>query len=323
MFFTGQISVDPSEITKIHKVEPTSFFKKLLYTISNGKIKDLIEEENFTAVSILEQFSEVLKSMGITNVIRLSHNDIDFYLDKQGNEDDLEQALSDYENKVKDEVSRSFKTLSMVMEHREDTFHYYIEIKINRSHKVGDYPIEIKVDGLINEFFEHLIEKERLKHRMEHIFRSQDAYDFYVDSKLNEFSHFLNMVGDEIKNHVPIDDLNFKSEAAILLPANTYNSPDEISLKDYSKGPAFHGYYQSEERLWYTYIWPELCSEHDTYVHNSLIFSEKGNQIGELGDQGIEAGDSPLFDFETDEVLPEDSDNEDQEESAEGGEKWF
>ena len=152
MFFTGQISVDPSEITKIHKVEPN-----------------------------------VLNSMGITNIIRLSHNNQDYYLDKKGDENDLDKALSEYNTRLENEKSKTFKTLSLVMEHPEDTFHYYFEIKINRSHKVGDYPIEIKVDGLINEFFEHLIDKSRLKHKMEHAFRSQDAYDFYVNPQGNHF----------------------------------------------------------------------------------------------------------------------------------------
>ncbi len=326
MLFTGQISVDPSEITKIRKVEPRSFFRRFLHTISNGKIKDLVEEENFTAVSILQQFNMVLQEMGITNIIRLSHNGHDYYLDKQGDEDDLDKALESYQKSIKDEKAESFNTLSLVLEHSEDTFHYYIEIKINRSHRLGAYPIEIKMDAVINEFFEHLLDKNRLKHKMEHVFRSQDAYDFYITSKLNEFSHFMKMVGDEIKNHIPIDDLILDFSPAIILPTRGIKNPKEIDFKDYSKSPAFHGYYQSAERIWYVYIWPELCSEHDTYVNNTLIFSESGNQIGELGEQGIEAGDSPLFDLESE----NDSDfdigqNDENEEELENDKKedWF
>ncbi len=326
MLFTGQISIDPSEITKIKKVEPQSYFRRFLHTISNGKIKDKIEEENFTAVSILQQFNLVLQGMGINNIIRLSHNNHDYYLDKKGDEDDLEIALKEYEQKIKDQKSRSFNTLSLVLEHNEDTFHYYIEIKINRSHKVGAYPIEIKIDALINEFFEHLLGKKRLKHKMEHVFRSQDAYDFYLTSKLNEFGHFLNMIGDEIQKHIPIDDLIVDFSPAIILPTRGIRNPNEIDFKDYSKGPAFHGYFQSSERIWYVYIWPELCNEHDIYVNNTLIFSESGNQIGELGEQGIEAGDSPLFDLESEseEQLEEDIINEknsDKEDEEKGD--WF
>ena len=324
MLFTGQISVDPSEITKIRKVEPTSFFKRLLHTISNGKIKDLIEEENFTAVSILQQLSKVMMSMGIKNIIRLSHNDHDYYLDRHGDEDDLERALENYSSEVKTDKSISFTHLSMVLEHNEDTFHYYLEIKVNRSHKVGDYPIEIKVNALINEFFEHLIDKHRLKNKMEHVFRSQDAYDFYCTSKLKEFSHFLEMMGEEIKQFIPIDDLIIEYSPVIILPTDGISHPEEIVLKDYSKGPAFHGYYQSNERLWYAYLWPELCSDHDTYVHNTLIYSGSGNQIGELGDQGIEAGDSPLFDLESDEGIFDDFDSEEGgEESEDKPDSWF
>jgi hypothetical protein len=299
MLFTGTICVDPSEITKIRKVEPSSFFKRFLHTISQGKINDLMEEENFTAVSIIQQFNVVLKAMGISNIIRLSHNGKDYYLDKFGQEDDLDQALKNYNRDINPEETGSFRTLSLVLENNEDSFHYFIEIKVNRSHKVGDYPIEIKVDGLLNEFFEHLIDKKRLEHKMEHVFRSQDAYDFFVTSKLNEFGHFLNMVGDEIKKAIPVDDLVIDYSSAIILPRHSTKHPSDIKTRDYQKGPAFHGYYQCDERLWYAYVWPELCSDHDMYINNTLIISENGNIIGSLDKQGIEAGDSPLFDLET------------------------
>lgn len=325
MLFTGTICVDPSEITKIRKVEPKSFFKRFLHTISQGKINDLVEEENFTAVSIIQQFTVVLKAMGITNIIRLSHNGKDYYLDKFGQENDLDKALENYNEEINPEETGTFRTLSLVLENNEDSFHYYIEIKVNRSHKLGDYPIEIKVDALLNQFFEHLIDKKRLEHKMEHVFRSQDAYDFFITSKLNEFGHFLNMIGDEIKKAIPVDDLVIDYASAIILPRHSVRHPSEITTRDYHRGPAFHGYYQSDERLWYAYVWPELCSEHDIYINNTLIISENGNVIGSLDKQGIEAGDSPLFDLLS---TPEDRVDEKmkkagQREKPEGEDDWF
>ena len=324
MLFTGTVCIDPSEITKIRKVEPKAFFKRFLHTISQGKINDLIEEENFTAISILQQFNVVLKAMGITNIIRLAHNETDYFLDKQGNEDDLDLALKNYSSNIGKDDTSSFKTLSLVLERNEDSFHYYLEIRINRSHKVGDYPIEIKVDGLLTEFFEHLIDKKRLEHKMEHVFRSQDAYDFYITSKLNEFGHFLTMIGDEIKKAISVDDLVTSYSPAIILPRHSIKLPSEIKVKDYSKGPAFHGYYQSDERLWYAYVWPELCSEHDIYVNNTLIYSDGGNAIGKLDKQGIEAGDSALFDLNSEfEVRMEDDFQEHSDKDHEGTKDWF
>ena len=95
MIFIGSINVDPSEVTKIKKVKPNSLFKKFLNKLSLGKIKDTIEEENFTAFSILQQFHKVLSDLGIGNIIRLSHNKNDYYLYAIGDENDLDKSALD------------------------------------------------------------------------------------------------------------------------------------------------------------------------------------------------------------------------------------
>ena len=56
----------------------------------------------------------VFRSMGITNIVRISQDDIDFYFDTQGKEDDLQDALDKYDIEMDEDVSRYFNVLYLV-----------------------------------------------------------------------------------------------------------------------------------------------------------------------------------------------------------------
>ena len=81
MYFESTIRIDPSQVTSIEKVKPTKAFKRMLYHLTKGGISEKEERETFTAISILQQLNKAFIQQGITNVIRLSHDDIDFYLE--------------------------------------------------------------------------------------------------------------------------------------------------------------------------------------------------------------------------------------------------
>lgn len=297
MVFKGRISVDPSEVTKIKKIEPSSTIRKFLKVVSMGKIKDLVEEENFKAFSILGQFHSVLRNLGIDNIIRLSHNNTDYYLDKSGNEKDLNLAFDNYQKKVEKDKSEFFETLSLVIEHQKKHFHYYIEIKINKSHKVGDYPIELRINGLLGEFeFKGTNSTELLK-RMEPIFSSQDAYEHFCSIRKREFYLFLELIAQNISEEIKVDDLKIDTEKGIILSDRKIKLPSDINLGSYDYYPAFHNYFGTADKLYYAYLWAMLCSDHDVYVNNCIMYSENGGEIGKLEEQGIDSGDSSLFDI--------------------------
>ena len=84
MYFSGRLSVDPTQLTLIKKTEPTKAFKKMLYFMTAGIVSDRLEQETFAAISILQQLNTVFRSLNISNITRISHDGIDLYLDTEG-----------------------------------------------------------------------------------------------------------------------------------------------------------------------------------------------------------------------------------------------
>ena len=84
MYFNGVLEIDPSQITIFKKVKPSKLFAKLTDVLSFGALGVKKEHETFTAVSILQQINMGLRSITVKNVIRLSVDDYDFYLDEKG-----------------------------------------------------------------------------------------------------------------------------------------------------------------------------------------------------------------------------------------------
>ena len=97
MYFSGQLKVNPSQESLIEKVKPEKAFRKLLFIMTGGSVTDKRERQTFTALSILQQFNMVLRTMGITNIVRISQDDLDFYMDTDGKVDDLKEALDKFD----------------------------------------------------------------------------------------------------------------------------------------------------------------------------------------------------------------------------------
>ena len=152
MYYSGTLEIDPSQMTVIKKVKPTKVFAKFLDALTLGATSDKMEHETFTAVSVLQQLNMALRSMKIKNVVRLAVDNYDFYFDEKGEDDDLHKAMLEFETKVDPLESEHFNSIFMVLEHLDKNFKYLIEIQINKSHKVGEYPIKVVVNGVLTEF---------------------------------------------------------------------------------------------------------------------------------------------------------------------------
>jgi hypothetical protein len=232
MYFKGVISVDPSQITKIKKVQPKRAFRRMLYSLTLGKISDKEEHETFTAVSILQQIYLALKEMKIDNIIRLRHNDLDFYHDNEGKKNDLQEAMDSYELEIDEAMSEVFKQLSILLEHEDNYFKYLIEIDINRTHKVGEYPIVLKVSGLIKDFkssSKNGVEghEEGVRSKLEGVMGSQDSFNSYITVKEGIFNLFLENLNLAIKKSIHIDDSIVKLSKKVLV-----NKDEKATLND-------------------------------------------------------------------------------------------
>lgn len=294
MYFTGDLSIDPAHATKIESKKPSKVFGKLFYYLTAGSLSEKEEHETFTAVSILQQLNTVMRSLGINNIVRLSQDDHDFYLDESGREDDLQEAMEEFEITVDPILSEVFKTLYMVLEHEDDHLKYLIEIQIKRKHKVGEYPIAVQVNGVIRDMRLQAGEDQAaLKKRMEGVFSAQDNYERFVNSRRAAFDSFVNELDQSIRKFIRVDDIKRKTDSAIIRPKKPVAGREEIRRStDMDAAPVYHGYHGIGDYFFYAWMWSSMSHSHNIHIHNVNVVDEAGNTMMEVGEQGFDAGDS-------------------------------
>ncbi len=304
MYFSARLSIDPSQLTKIERVEPDQVFGKLLHFLTSGATSKKIEHETFTAVSVLQQLNRLFWEIDINNIIRLSHDDIDIYYDKEGKKDDLKDALDNYELTINDAMSHHFQTLQLVLEHDDRNFIYLIEIDINRTHAVGAYPIEIKINALMKEFrMKEGENEESVRAKMKTRFAGQDVLDQFIQEQYLSFETFVNDLGLRVRKHIRIDDVKIKMDKRVVMPKSKDRRPvskgrRKNPTREYD--PVFDGYYGFGDILLYSFLWSELLHDHHMHVSDVTMIGEGADVLGSIGAEGIDASDADLFNADMD-----------------------
>jgi hypothetical protein len=309
MYFSGAIEIDPSQITKIDIVKPTKFFKKIMHTITLGKTGDKVEKETFTAMAVLNQLYNALKDAGINNIIRLSLNNHDFYLDNEGKADDLDEAMFEINTAIDPLESEVFDNVIMVLEHDENNQKYLAEIKITKEHKVGEYPIKVIVNGLISDLKAKPDEtKEQLKQRMDKIFQSQNEYNIFVDSHNSMFKTFLDNLALSVKKFLPSDDIKIETNTKIIRPKEKVSDRSVIRKNQHSSSPVYHGYHGYDDFFFYSFLWASALHSHNIYIHNADIVDPEGQDVMSIGEEGFNAGETNTLNEEADFEPPNEGD---------------
>ncbi len=292
MYFNGILEIDPSKMTVLKKVKPTKMFAKLVDVLTFGGKTEQFEHETFTAVNILQQLNMALRALKIKNVIRLAVDDYDFYLDSEGKDDDMKQAMLELETKIDPLESEVFKKIFIVLEHDDDFMKYLIEIDIIREHKPGEYPIKVKVNGLLADFKAKTDEtREDIENKMKPIFESQDLYNQYILSRQEYFNRFLDSLAQAIRKYVVVDNVITKTKKEMVRPKQRIDSPDKIRTGS-DVSPMYYGYHGIQDMMFYTMMWSMMCHSHHIYVHDTSIVDESGNGIMDVGEEGFDAGAS-------------------------------
>lgn len=319
MYFEGRITVDPDQLTKIEKVKPTKAFKKMLFYMTLGGVNEKQERETFTAVSILQQLNQALNQKEVSNIIRLSHDGIDFYLDKEGKTDDLKEAFDLYELKVGQEMSTYFEKITMVLEHEDDVFKYLLEIDICRNHTVGEYPIKISVSGLLKEFS---AQQEDLNNKITQVFSSQEKYDEFKRSKLHHFTDYVDDLGFCVKRCISTDDIKKEIKTKIVFPKKKVKDKTQMQKNQTAGyGGVHYGYYGFDDFLFYNLLWTDLANGSEVSHNETHYETDTGDELGYLS----EADSTDLFmddstDFEASTSIFEQSSTASSESSSGG---WF
>lgn len=291
MYLSGTLTIDPSQITMIKKVKPTKMFAKVLSAITFGASSERLEHETFTAISILQQLNMALRSLKIKNVIRLAIDDYDFYLDDEGQDDDLKEAMFVMESKIDPIEAEYFNTIYFVVEHNSESIKYVIEISIKRKHKVGEYPIIVKINGVLNDFrLEDGETREMLMDKMSSVFASQESYASFVDSKRSEFNAFVDELELAIRKFIKVDDIYKDISTKIIRPKEKVDIDSTLSHEK-TTDPVFYGYYGMDNFVFYSFLWGSMCHSHNMYVNDFILVDDIGNNVMSVGDVGFNAGE--------------------------------
>lgn len=292
MYFTAKLEIDPSQLTLIKKAQPTKLFAKLIHFLSMGQLSDKQEHETFTAVAIIQQLNMGLRSLRIKNIIRLAIDDYDFYLDEKGIEDDLEQAMYEFKAKVDPMESEFFNTIYLVLEHEDDSLKYLIEISVTRKHRVGEYPLNIHVNGVLRNFQLGEFETHsELNARMEPVFVSQVKYDGFVNKLKQNFNSFVAELEGAIKKFIKVDDIRKKSSIHVIRSPKRIMDVREVKHERYST-PVYYGYFGFDSFFFYTWLWADLLYIRNLYVNEFTLVDETGNEILIVGKNGFYAGET-------------------------------
>lgn len=293
MFLRGKVTVDPEQLTHIKVEKPEGSFRKLFYHITGGKVGDKKEIETLKAISIIQQMHSTFACMGIDNVIRINHDDIEIYFDTKGEKADLDFAMDKYSIEIDETMSKYFDSLWMVLEHEDEEFKYLIEISVNRNHKVNEYPIEIIVSGLLKEFGD--LKGEQLKNKLNDVFKNQKRYDRYINDSKQKFDSFLNNMSFELQKRIRVDDVKIQSTNRLIVQKEqAKKSREEAKPSSYAGTP--YAYYGFSDFLLYSVLWSELCFDRNIHVSDAEIINEDGHLFGEIGESGMDAVEGSIFD---------------------------
>ncbi len=313
MYLSSTITVDPSQETLIDKIKPTKVFSRVLDFLTAGLATEKEEVETFTALAILQQINRAARAMGMTNIVRLSKDDFDFYLDEAGKTDDLKDAMDTFQLETDDFEGEVFKTLSLVLEHEDDKLKYLVEIDISRKHRVKEHPITIKLNGLMKNLKKEQNESiEDFKRKQEKTFASQEAYEAVVHEAKTHFDSFNEKLEFELRKAIKVDDIKTETKAKIIRPRERITDPAKVrSVRDGGAGePLFYGYYGFDMYLFSSLLWVDMMYQHNIYCHDLAIVDAEGHDVMQVGNEGFYSADSDTLNVDGDFGPPDGGDVE-------------
>jgi len=301
MYFRGKLSIDPAQLTKLERVAPTPGFKKILHDLTGGQFSRQHEVETFKAINILQQLHGSFTAIGVNNIIRLTHDDIDIYHDTKGELNDLEFAMDKYQIEIDHSMSSHFKSLSLVLEHEDETFKYLIEISISKIHQPQEYPIEILISGMLKEFsLAPGKSKEELKARMEKHFEDQESYNMFITTKKLAFEQFLESIRFESMKRIKVDDIKMDIKTRMVISKDKKKQePVQTEAQPEYQGTPY-GYFGFGELLIYGWLWSELTFDHNMHISDMDLVSTDGDFLSSIGAEGIDAADASIMDYNQD-----------------------
>lgn len=296
MLFSANISMQPKKDVIVERKVPTKVFAKLFHTMTQGVLSPKEKHQTFTAVSILQELNIALRQAGIVNIVRLAKDGNDFYYDDKGKDDDLADAMKEFRLNT-DKLGESlFEDLYMVLEHKEDTLRYLMEIDIKRVHLAEEMPINITINGVINELEAKPGEsKSQVENRVKSHMGAQTEYNQYIAGYKTQFNVFVGKLEQTLRSAIRCEEIKQHSKPQILRPANK----GATTVTDRKRAPLVHrGYPGWEFAALYTFMWMPMMSSAAIVPENVEVISDGGDVLQSIDPGVTDAGASELFDMD-------------------------
>jgi len=307
MYLESKMTIDPAQLTEIHRIKPTKGFARIANLLTAGIVKSQEERETFCAVTILQQINIVMRSTGIHNIVRLAKDDTVIYEDVEGRENDLKQAVDEFASHIATEDRKVFDSMNLILEHEEDELMVLIDIHINRSHEVGEHPIEININGLCTRL-DVTEDEEDIQQSMANIFKSQSNYDSFVDARKLSFEKLVAKIEAGFLEHMNLDDVHVQSQVNIIRPASRVKKRTDIPRSQSDDvDPVYMDHYGWDDHSYYAWIWAEHCHANEIQCQNVTIVDSEGNGVLAVNETGFAASEGDTMNVEADFTLPDSS----------------
>lgn len=263
MYLTSQIYFSAQKGAEIELKKPSKVFAKLLRLIAPAQAKDM--QLNQTVIATLQSLNSALLQIGIDNVIRLSIDSKDIYVDDAQEDDDLPKAMEALAKSTFANPYNEYNKIELSLEHEDENFKYIITIDVNKNFRSDQKPFKTS----INAYFKDLaISAAKIEEKVTELSQDQNNFNQYVESKISHFETFLERVkgsmAKEFQTEPKIDPV--KKWVNSHVPSNTKKIKFD---KRHQYSDNYNDYYGMEGDLLYTYMWFNLF-EGSSVEHNDF-----------------------------------------------------
>jgi hypothetical protein len=201
-----------------------------------------------------------------------------------------------------------FEDIYLVLEHKDEKLRYLIEIDIKRVHLADEMPLNITVNGVINELEKGANETEaQLQSRIEGKLKNQRTYDAYVTTYRKLFDNFVAGLEQTLRTAIRCEEVKQQAKPQVMRPA----SKGTTRVTDRSRAPLAHqGFPGWQFAAIYTLMWMPAMSSASVAATDVEVVSDAGDVLQDIGSEAVDVSDSALFDMDIDTSdLPMDNEN--------------
>lgn len=189
MKYTANIKINPNLKLFSQQNKKKSIINSIFNKVLNRyKYEDYsFERDQF--VNLVGKLEVIYYKIGISNLIRISGDNIDYYIDTENNKNDFKQKINDFKSDFLYSHSKLKNKLVFVLQKNTDDLEYVVENIIDR--KAKKYPVIIKLTVITKKqsITDYTEEFKLFIFKLEHEIRKFiDSADIVIETSSNYIS---------------------------------------------------------------------------------------------------------------------------------------